>query len=325
MKTLRHVGLIKQKFMKYSGILSKPNTTPISETFSDKAVDVCHVTIQGWRGGNDDKYIVDLNVPNTNNRQIRLFAIFDGHASDAVSTFCSMKYIEILTSSDSFKKENYPQALQETNLSIDQLLAKEEVQKYLQTIGNGSGPIYSEFYKIPLGVLSGTTANVVMIVDTVLFCSNCGDSRSLLIQNNDIIQLSKDHKLNLEEECERIKAAGAEIIEGRVNGELNMSRCIGDLKYKNNTKLPLHQQAVTSLPDVTVRQITPQDKYIAIACDGVWDVLSNINFANKLVEYHKKEMPLEQITIQLCLDCIAQDMQQSSGYDNTSLILVKIK
>ena len=45
---------------------------------------------------------------------------------------------------DSFKKENYPQALQETNLSIDQLLAKEEVQKYFKQF-NKSKAILIDF------------------------------------------------------------------------------------------------------------------------------------------------------------------------------------
>ena len=36
----------------------------------------------------------------------------------------------------------------------------------------------------------------------------------------------------------RIIAAGGSIYEGRINGNLNLSRAIGDLEYKKNPKLP---------------------------------------------------------------------------------------
>jgi len=36
----------------------------------------------------------------------------------------------------------------------------------------------------------------------------------------------------------------------RVNGNLNLSRAIGDLKYKGNTELPPKDQIITAQPDV---------------------------------------------------------------------------
>lgn len=42
----------------------------------------------------------------------------------------------------------------------------------------------------------------------------------------------------------------------RVNGNLNLSRAIGDLKYKGNVELPPKDQIITAQPDV--RKITLQ-------------------------------------------------------------------
>lgn len=61
----------------------------------------------------------------------------------------------------------------------------------------------------------------------------------------------------------------------RVNGNLNLSRAIGDLKYKGNTELPPKDQIITAQPDVRKISLTHEDRFFILACDGVWDVMSN--------------------------------------------------
>jgi len=61
----------------------------------------------------------------------------------------------------------------------------------------------------------------------------------------------------------------------RVNGNLNLSRAIGDLKYKGNQHLAASEQIITAQPDVRSVELTPQDRFLLLACDGVWDVLNN--------------------------------------------------
>lgn len=66
---------------------------------------------------------------------------------------------------------------------------------------------------------------------------NAGDSRCVLSRNRVVVPLSFDHKPDNEEERARIEYAGSTITEGRVDGNLNLSRSLGDLKYKTNKKL----------------------------------------------------------------------------------------
>ena len=32
---------------------------------------------------------------------------------------------------------------------------------------------------------------------------------------------------------------------------------------------------ITAYPDIKVEELTPDDDFIVLACDGVWDMLSN--------------------------------------------------
>lgn len=80
----------------------------------------------------------------------------------------------------------------------------------------------------------GCTANVILIdhLNNKLIVANAGDSRCVLSRNGTAVPLSFDHKPDNEEEKMRIEKAGSQILEGRVDGNLNLSRSLGDLKYK---------------------------------------------------------------------------------------------
>lgn len=83
----------------------------------------------------------------------------------------------------------------------------------------------------------GTTACVVLMTSTEIFCANTGDSRAILGRGTSVFDLSDDHKPENEDELIRIEAAGCDVTDGRVAGKLSLSRAIGDLAYKQNAKL----------------------------------------------------------------------------------------
>jgi serine/threonine protein phosphatase PrpC len=88
----------------------------------------------------------------------------------------------------------------------------------------------------------GCTANVLMIVNNLLICANAGDSRAVLAEGGRAIPLSTDHKPTLKKERDRIYKAGSTVnVEGRIDGNLNLSRAIGDIVHKKNLKLQLHE------------------------------------------------------------------------------------
>ena len=85
------------------------------------------------------------------------------------------------------------------------------------------------------------------------------------------VALSEDHKPQSKTELDRIEAAGGFVNGvGRVNGNLNLSRSIGDLKYKGNAAVPPSAQIITAEPDVRTFTLGPSDEFIvcsrATAC-----------------------------------------------------------
>jgi protein phosphatase 2C family protein 2/3 len=66
----------------------------------------------------------------------------------------------------------------------------------------------------------------------------------------------------------RICAAGGFVDFGRVNGNLALSRAIGDFEFKKSAELPPESQIVTAYPDVLEHDITDDDEFLVVACDG---------------------------------------------------------
>jgi protein phosphatase 2C family protein 2/3 len=130
----------------------------------------------------------------------------------------------------------------------------------------------------------GCTANVILYVpeDTannqpaMVYCANAGDSRSVLGSMGKATALSFDHKPTNPSERTRIQRAGGFVnAEGRVNGNLNLSRAIGDLTYKKNRRIPAKEQQITSFPDVRQMPLNAKTDFIVMGCDGIWEFHTN--------------------------------------------------
>ena len=118
----------------------------------------------------------------------------------------------------------------------------------------------------------GCTANVLMIYNNLLICANAGDSRCVLGEGGRAIPLSMDHKPTHKKERDRIYKAGSTVnSEGRIDGNLNLSRAIGDVVHKKTAKLSLQEQAITSFPDIKMHQISNKTDFAILGCDGIWE------------------------------------------------------
>ena len=126
-----------------------------------------------------------------------------------------------------------------------------------------------------IAIGTGCTACVALITQTELYCANIGDSRCVVSKNGTAIEMSVDHKPDLPAEKERIKRAGGFVEENRVNGILNLSRALGDLRYKENKVLSEENQLITCVPEIKVEKLTDEHDFLIIACDGIWDCVTS--------------------------------------------------
>ena len=125
----------------------------------------------------------------------------------------------------------------------------------------------------------GTTAVVAVVINSMLHIANAGDARGVLCRapprDNKLakpqgLRLSIDHKPGISSERKRIEAGGGSVIRrrgvDRVEGFLAVSRALGDLSLAPH---------VSCEPYTSSTKILERDEYLILACDGVWDVLTD--------------------------------------------------
>lgn len=242
-------------------------------------------SLKGKRDTNQDHHLIFKN------NKIELYCVCDGHGkSDDVSKFL------IKNISKFFSNENiiFP-------------INKKQINK----LYNGIQTLISQQ---PYGINSGSTCLVVLKHNNTLYTINVGDSRAILFSNK-IIQLSTDHKPLDPNERKRIIKLGGVIefdkTSYRVNG-LSLSRAFGDAD--SNLTYPV--------PDITVKKITKNDKFIVLGCDGLYDVVSNAEICNIILHrcYDKMGNRINKdINI---AENLARYAINNNSTDNVSVIVV---
>ena len=111
----------------------------------------------------------------------------------------------------------------------------------------------------------------------------------------------------MDEEKQRIIRAGGFVKDGRINSNLNLSRAIGDLDYKKNSQWPKTEQIIIALPEVTKINLTPEDEYILIGCDGIFENKSNDSIIANISQKFVKGLSLPNTIEELLSDTLAPD------------------
>jgi len=125
---------------------------------------------------------------------------------------------------------------------------------------------------------SGCTACVCVLREErharVIYTAHLGDSRAIMSRGGTAVRLTSmtDHKATDPLEAKRVIEAGGHILNDRVNGMLAMTRALGDHILKMPV-LPNH--VVSNVPDITSTDLSSQDTFLIVACDGLWDVVSD--------------------------------------------------
>ncbi|BGP22493.1 mgpp2cl-1, protein phosphatase 2C-like protein 1 [Rhodotorula toruloides] len=140
-----------------------------------------------------------------------------------------------------------------------------------------------------------------------LYTANVGDARAVLSRGGKAVRLTYDHKGSDTREAKRISDAGGFVLNNRVNGVLAVTRSLGDSSMK---------EFVVGAPFTTETTLGPEDDYLIVACDGLWDVCSDQEAVDLI---HDLDDPQE--ASQKLLD---HALSQFSS-DNLSILVVRTK
>lgn len=293
----------------------------------------------------EDAHISDINKGI--NQRYHIFGVFDGHGGKEVSQFAKKYFTNELLSYITLYNGNIQKSLKSTFLKIDELLIsdkgkkdlikfrelsiKEDMQQNNKNTDSTLKP-NSQFTDINDIIYNTGCTACVCIIDTKdkkMYFANAGDSRAVLCRNGKAQAMSIDHKPELELEKQRIYKAKGWIIGGRVNGNLNLSRGLGDLEYKQNKDLSPDAQIITANPDIRVESIDDSCDFIIIGCDGIWDCLTNDeavniikdNLSNKSSQ--KISFYLENLLDNIC--AVDKLNVKGIGCDNMTIIVIVFK
>ena len=83
------------------------------------------------------------------------------------------------------------------------------------------------------------------------------------------------------------------------------------------------EQIVSGCPDVVEKTITPEWDFMVLACDGIWDVLTNQEVADFVCRRISQGLEPEEVCEELMTRCLATDCTMGGlGCDNMTVILV---
>ncbi|KAF5462679.1 hypothetical protein F2P56_018667 [Juglans regia] len=137
-------------------------------------------------------------------------------------------------------------------------------------------------------------------------------------------ELTRDHHPDRDDERMRVETAGGYVLElggvPRVNGQLAISRAIGDVSFKSF--------GVISAPEVTDWQpLTMNDSYLVAASDGIFEKLSMQDVCDLLWEVQSHGTSRSELSAS-CLyslaDCLVNTAFEKGSMDNVAAVVVRL-
>lgn len=286
----------------------------------------------------EDKSVIIQDLAVSDSLDFSLFAVFDGHGGTLCVRHVTDSFPAILR--EMLLKSDRDFSINETvNNGSDLFDNQEKFYSFIDmvlraAIKETDLSFFEEYTEYSLS--TGCTGVIVLVVGDRIVCANVGDSRAILSRRKKALCLSKDHKPYDDDEKTRIKQAGGLVQAGRVNGNLATSRSFGDFKYKmisNFTESFINpsngEDIVVSAPDIRVHRIDyTQDEFVIVACDGLYDNLTNQEIVD-FVHERLSAMPIGsqdvmKVTGELVQYAKGVNIERTNNCDNISVILIPL-
>lgn len=268
-----------------------------------------------WQGNKDvqeDRFLVDVELQAPGGERIVGFIVFDGHSGslcvDAMMDWLPRNLQKCLSAKPSLTEEHLRQTVTEACvLTDDEFLTKAREREVL----DGTTMIMSLTWPDEgrRNVDGSHTKGQCRIL-----IANLGDSRAVMCRSQNgrlsAVRLSDDHKPGRPDEQKRIEGAGGVVdmqgvwrvftpspatFGGRsLLWGLAVSRAFGDLLMKEPHRYGcagVTGALVSALPEIHTFDLHPnEDRFLILACDGIWDVLSDDEAVAVCVEHRTADV-----------------------------------
>jgi len=257
-----------------NGDLSASRAIPLPPSAEERL----HVVIEAETdiGGKNKKENQDVFLTHDNfmdEPSRRMFGVMDGHGADGAraAQFCRQALPSVL-------EAVYDGNPDPANMCLAMRTA------FIETDARVSNRAKSRCN----ATHSGTTATVVLMEHRELLIGWAGDSQAMIIQemqpgNLQHVWISRAHQFSYEDEKQRVLKSGGWVDQSRSNNGLPagplrayfkgqgypglmVSRSLGDSDA--------HSIGVSAEPECFHITLSPEDRYVVVCSDGVWDVLS---------------------------------------------------
>lgn len=159
-----------------------------------------------------------------------------------------------------------------------------------------------------------------ILLDRSLLVANAGDCRAVLSRRGRAMVMSKDHKPCCKREKSRIESLGGYVDDGYLNGQLAVTRALGDWHLEGMKEMSERGGPLIAEPELMLLTLSKEDEFLIIGSDGLWEVFSNqnaVDFARRRLQEHND--------VRLCCKQMVEEAIHRGAMDNLTVVMVTFR
>uniref|UniRef100_A0A7N0U9C9 protein-serine/threonine phosphatase n=1 Tax=Kalanchoe fedtschenkoi TaxID=63787 RepID=A0A7N0U9C9_KALFE len=241
-----------------------------------------------------DNFTRDYGLENSTDGPNAFYGLFDGHGGKHAADFACHQLPRFIAEDEDFPSE---------------------IERAISTAFLQTDAAFAEACSLNSTLASGTTALAALVIGRSLVVANAGDCRAVLSRKGKAIEMSRDHKPACSIERLRIEACGGYVYDDYLNGQVNVTRAIGDWHMEGLKDIdggPLSAE-----PELMSKELIKEDEFLIIGCDGLWDVFRSQN----AVDFARRRLQEHNDPVRCSKDLIEEALKRKSG-DNLAVVVV---
>ncbi|XP_012450113.1 probable protein phosphatase 2C 27 isoform X2 [Gossypium raimondii] len=227
---------------------------------------------------------------------ISFYGVFDGHGGKDASHFV---------------RDHLPRVIVE-DVDFPLEIEKAVTRSFMET-----DAAFAKSCSLESSLASGTTVLTAMIFGRSLLVANAGDSRAVLSWHGRAVEMSKDHRPCCMKERRRIEALGGFVDDGYLNGQLGVTRALGDWHIEGMKETGERIGPLSAEPELKMITLTKEDEFLIIGSDGIWDVFTSQN----AIDFTRRRLQ-EHNDVKLCCKEIVEEAIKRGATDNLTVVVV---